>query len=225
MRASATPDRQLSGLSPAEARTTASRFERAINLNPRFQPAYQGLAGVIELTEKWSGEDRKFLELGAELFPKDGRLKLGLAVLAKKDGDTTGARRRVEEVLADTTAQPVDVRNYAARLAAAWDQETVIAAIQTLAVAGKFAQALDRLDDALRQPYVPAAARQMLQLNRPALAANAKFAEALTALDEHRWADARQLLKTLLETGGPLALRNQAQRLLADLDRRKLGTD
>jgi Tfp pilus assembly protein PilF len=223
--ARATFDRQVSGLPPEEARAAASYFERAINLNPRFQPAYQGLAGIIELAEKWSDEDRKFLELGAQLFPKDGILKLGLAVLAKKGGDAADARRRVEAVLADATAQPADVRNYAARLTAAWDEETEASAIQTLAETSRFAEALNRLDVALRQPDLSATTRQQLQLQRPLLAAFAKFAEARTALDEQRWADARQLLKSVLEMGGPLALRNQAQRSLAELDRRKLRAD
>jgi len=68
-------------------------------LNPRYQPAYDNLGGVVELVPPGNGEDRRFLELGKKLYPDDGMIRLGLAVIARREGDEAGSRSLLDGVL------------------------------------------------------------------------------------------------------------------------------
>src|SRR5262249_26088700 len=70
------------GFSASDARRIANNYERAINFNPRFLPAFENLAGVVGMVPAGNVEDRRFLEAGRQLFPNDGMIQLGLAVIA-----------------------------------------------------------------------------------------------------------------------------------------------
>ncbi|MFX8043708.1 hypothetical protein ABTK79_19400, partial [Acinetobacter baumannii] len=70
-------------LTPEQAREIANNYERSINLNPRHRASYQNLAGIIGLVPAGNADDAKYLGVGWKLFPDDGMIRLGIAVVAK----------------------------------------------------------------------------------------------------------------------------------------------
>ncbi len=118
-------------IAPAGARAVANNYERAINLRPRFLPAYQNLASVIGVAEPWGKDDRDFLELGAKLFPDDALIRIGLAVLTHRGGDVPAAQKQLTEILARDDLK-TSVRNFGRRLEDGWESQIVLTELQQL---------------------------------------------------------------------------------------------
>jgi tetratricopeptide (TPR) repeat protein len=209
---------------PAEARTIANRYERAINYYPRFRLAYENLAGVIGIAEPWSEEDRKFLELGLRLFPDSAQVELGLAQLSRRAGDFPAARARLDKVLAARGSLALETAQFAHRLDVGWEQEEIGKRVDELSQAGKFAEAVAFIDERLARGVDPMVGLRLKPV-RENLALAQLSQDVKTALDEQRWADARRALEKLLASSAPPPVKSQARRTLAELDERKLGVE
>jgi len=209
---------------PAEARTIANSYERAINYYPRYRLAYENLAGVVGAAEPWGEEDRKFLELGLRLFPDSAVVELGLALLVRRGGDLKGARARLDRVLAAHANLSLEMAQFASRLDSAWEQEEIGQHVDELARAEKFSEAIAYLDERLKQGVSPPV-RLRLRGVRANLDQARLSHEVKLALEERRWADAHHALEQLLASSASPALKAQARRTLGDLDRRKLGVE
>jgi hypothetical protein len=211
-------------LSEEDARHVATNYEKTINLRPWFLPAYQGLAGVIELLGPKNGEDQKFLAQGHQLFPSDGMITIGLAA-AVHNSDTTGeARRLLATIISASDEQTPAVVMYAQRLDEVWNFNETNDKIRTLIEARHFTEALAELD-ALLAKGVPASARPTLLINRANLHANVLLEQAHAAWDERRWPDVRKLLGEVLDSPIQTGAKYEARRKLAELDRRNLGQE
>ncbi|MEO7414012.1 MAG: hypothetical protein ABIZ81_11715 [Opitutaceae bacterium] len=209
---------EVTELKPGEARLIADRYERAIVLSPRVLAAYQNLAGILVAAEI-QPQDRHFLELGQKMFPGDGWIRIGLAVLTERGGDRTAALKSVNEVEANV-AEVVRVRNYARKLSDGWTLRDVSERIDSLVNQQKFVEALGYLEQQL-DSGASANLRSHLSTVRPQLKAAARSQEIGRALAEQRWDDARQLLTdTISSRDMPPLLKQQSQRTLDDLNRR-----
>lgn len=212
-------DGSVSGLTPEKARGIANRYERAINLNPRHLPAYQGLAGLVELVPAGNVEDGRFLELGLRLFPGDGMIRLGLATLAKREGNAERARELLKSVLDGTTPQPPHVTAYARRIDASWMQRDVFGRIEELANAKKFKEAVAVIDEQVAAG-VDIVTRQRLQKAREDMQAAVWVEEAREAMGERRWDDAREKFNAVLESNASPFLKGQVRRQIEQMERR-----
>lgn len=208
-------------LSPAEARQVANRYEQAINLHAFFIPSYQNLAGVIPLVEPLTPEDRKFFEQGRRIYPGDSAIKLGLAIVTRREGDRAAARVLLDEVLAAETGAP-GTRAYANRIDETWEQQDVMEELNRLVAARNFSGALALIDERLAHG-VTAMMRTQLLIQRRQLQTAALSDQIQASLKEHRWADARRLLGEMIASDGSPPMKLQARRTLDDLDRRHLG--
>lgn len=209
-------------LAPLEARRIASGYERAINLNPRFRAAYEALAGVIELVPPGNAQDTAFLEQGLMLFPDDGLIRLGLAVIARRDGDTGKARKLLNEVLESASPQPMHIRAYASRLDSSWQQADIFERLAALAGEKKFTEALALAETGLadiRDNF----ARQRLHDLRRDLRHMQRVEAVRTAWEVHDWAEARRLLNEILDSDAPPQLKLQLRRRLEELGGRGLS--
>ncbi len=211
-------------LSAADARLIANNYEKAINLNPRFVLAFQNLAGVIGLAEPWGETDRQFLDAGQHLFPRDAMIRIGRAVLMKRAGDDAAARTELDQVLAMGGDAPANARGYARRLDDAWEHHDVLEQINRLGAEQKYAEAVAFIDDRLEHG-VSAALRGQLIMMRPELEAAVLAQNIQSALADQQWAEARRLCREVVASRAPLQMRQQAQRTLDELDRKKLGLD
>ena len=215
---------EVISLEPAEARRAATRYERAINLHPRFLASYQNLAGIIGVAEPWRGEDRKFLELGAQLYPADAMIQVGLALLSRRAGDLPGARTALDRVLNSEADGTAAARGFARQLDLAWEQEDIFAEINGLMKGEKFSEALAALEGHLARG-VPAGLRSQLLPMRPQLKLAVRSQEIQRALNSGEWSVARRLLTEMIESDAPLPIKAQSRRSLEQLDRKKLGLE
>jgi tetratricopeptide (TPR) repeat protein len=219
--AAADADGQITSLSPADARRIADNYERAIVLHPRLLAAYQNLAGVVGLAET-RPHDREYFALGRKIFPKDGMIRVGEAVLTERAGDRAAAIKTVDE-LSDERDQPNRVRTYARNLYQAWTQQEIGQRIDALNKEKKYSEALAYLD----QQYAlttSAALRTQLSGMRSQIQAALRSDEIADAFREERWDEARRLLSETAESSTfPPFLRQQAKRALEDMERRGVG--
>lgn len=219
-RAARSDDGSVGGLPPEKARLVANLYEKAINLNPRFRPSYQGLAGVVELLPPGAGEeDAKFLAQGVRLFTDDGMIRLGLATLARRNGRPEVARQLLDQVLKTEIPQPPHVTAYARRLDLAWTRADVFERIDALAKERKFGEALDVLDEQMKGA-LDFSTRQALQLRRGGLVISHLLEQARAAMVERRYDDAEALYRQLLESNASPTLKTQVRRQLEQLERR-----
>ena len=217
-------DGSLRHLSEEEARKVANDYERAINLNPHFQPAYHGLAGVIELVPAGNPHDAEFLELGHRMFPDDGMIALGLAVLAKRSGEDAKAAELLAKVLDPETFQPMHVRRYAMRLETNWVATDIFDKSKELVDTGKHYEALALIEEQLARDNTKELQRRLLNARRMVEGAK-QVKEVKEAFDSRDWKEARRLLNEILESDAPMSVKNQMRRRLAELDRRNLGVE
>jgi tetratricopeptide (TPR) repeat protein len=211
----------VSGLDSKTARQIANRYERTINLRPSFLPAYQNLGAIIELVENSGAGDREFLGLGQKLFPGDGMIQLGLAVLDRKLGSAEESRRWLDGVLNSTASQPMHVASYASRLDDVWLYQDTKDRVQALASKGQYSEALAEIDRALSD-HVSPSMRSDLVNNRRSLKASANMQAAKEAAENRNWEDVRRLLDEVVASDAPGMTKNAARRWLADLDKHNL---
>jgi tetratricopeptide (TPR) repeat protein len=210
--------------SSTEARHIANDYERVINLNPRFQPAYENLAGVIILADPWGESDRQFLQLGQRIFPEAAMIRVGLAVLKYRGGDYAAARTELEAIINNERSGTVAARGYARRLAEGWEQQEASDEINRLIVNQKLSEAVAAIDAYLARGGGPALRAQLPAMRRQ-LVVNLLTQKIQSALSERRWREARTLVSELMASDAPTNMKAQGQRTLADLDRNKLGLD
>jgi tetratricopeptide (TPR) repeat protein len=205
-------------LAPAEARRIADQYERAILLAPRFLPSYQNLAGVLAVAET-RPYDREYLDLGRKIYPRDGWIRVGLSILTERGGDRLAALQAVNEIEADAS-EAGRIRAYARKLSDAWVRQEVLSRVDALAKEEKFPEALAYLEEQIAGPISSPLRAQLVSM-RPGLKGAARSQEIGRAFKEQRFDEARQLLReTIASPELPVALKQQSQRALDDLDRR-----
>ena len=221
----ASPGGSISAMGGDDARRIANRYERAINLYPRLKLAYENLAGVLGIAEPVSAEDRRFLELGQKLWPGDPMIKVGLGILTYRTGDQPAAKALLTQVLSAGGGEAAAARDYARRTLGNWEQQEIITTINRLVEEQKFAEGVAFIDERLAGGVVPAI-RAQLEAMRGPLVLNVAWKELDGALKDGRWAEARARLATVIEADTtPAGMRTQARRILADLDRQRLGLE
>lgn len=208
-------------LSAEAARAIANTYERAINLNPRYRPAYQGLAGVVHRLPPDNAEDRRFLEYGVRLFPDDGMIRLGLAILYRRSGEDQGARALLGSVLANAAQQPPPVVGRARLLESEWEQSDLQARIDRLVKEKKFAEAIAAVDAGIAESNL--LTRPRLISLRGSLLTTQLQDELRAAFEERRWADARARCEAVIESDAVFSMKSVARHYLGQLDKRGLG--
>jgi tetratricopeptide (TPR) repeat protein len=208
-------------LAPETARRIANRYEQAINLHPRFRPAYQGLASVVNLVPAGNPEDEGFLEQGLKLFPHDGLIRLGVAVVAKRAGNDEKAREHLARVL-NAAGQPSHVVGYARALETEWMQRDVFGRVDALASQRKFAEALAIVDQRLGEG-VDFSTRQRLKIMRDNLQTSHLLEQGNAAIAEQRWDDAQEKFQAVLESNASPILKGQVRRYLEQMEKRGIG--
>jgi tetratricopeptide (TPR) repeat protein len=207
---------ELTDLSATEARQIIDRYQRAILINPRMLAPYQNIAGLVRLAEPKS-DDLKYLQLGRKIFPTDGLIQAGLAVLEEQSGNRVLALKMLDE-LQDDSNQPASVRSFARKLSDGWIYQEITGRIEQLAKEKKYSEALAYLEEQL--PRATYALRSHLTLTRPRLRTSMRLMEIDDAMSTRRWADARGLLTETIESPDtPPHIKRQAQGNLEKLGR------
>lgn len=212
----------VENLKPEQAREIANDYERAINFGPQFKRSYQALAGIIGLTPPGNAQDAMFLEQGLKLFPGEPSIRIGLAVLAKREGDHAKARTLLDEVLAGEDALPGHVRTYARRLDAAWQTNDEARQVNALIKEKKYQEALAFVTKSMAATNDSAKRMRLLPLRRN-LEATVQAEAIREAWEAKNWTEARRLLEAFQNSDAEPGIKSQMRRRLDELDRRGLG--
>ncbi len=109
--------------SASDTRRMADRYRKVIELSPSYRPAYSNLAALMPGLDSLNDEVRVALTTGARLFPDDETIAVGHAIVARKDGDLTTARARLDAVLAAGVGSTRPGVVWARQIDAAWKSE------------------------------------------------------------------------------------------------------
>ncbi len=207
------------------ARRVVSRYEQAINLYPRMLPTYQNIAALIDLTDSVSADDRRFLEYGHQLWPQDGMILTGLAITDRRAGNLSAANEQLARVLATKTSDDAPAREFARRLQDSWEERDIITALEKLLDANKFAEAMAFIESQLEKGVSAAMRRQLLRVQEMTKH-NLAMKQIEESLNTQQWSVSRKLITEFLNSdSAPGAMKSQVRRVLADLDRQRLGLE
>ncbi|MBI5693475.1 MAG: DUF1570 domain-containing protein [Verrucomicrobia bacterium] len=207
-------------LEGSEARRIADLYQSALQRYPRHQASYENLAGLLGVVDPLREEDRRWMELGRRLFPESGMIQLGVAQGVRRAGDSVRARTMLVELLA--IRPPPETVELANRLLDGWEFEEIGRQIDELGRGGRFRDALAALEGRLAEGVRPGVRERLLpvraQLRGATLAEDAK-----RAWEAQDWREARRALTALVDSTAPEPMKEQARRMLAELDQKRPG--
>lgn len=197
------------------ARTAADLYERALELRPRNQDAFAGLAMALLNVAAPTAADGAALNAGRALFPADGVLLVGQAAVAKSRGDVREASRLLAQAAAKPFTLPKRYRAPVAALRTRWLGEWLLAKLGELTQQARFAESQAFVAEQLADETITGALRRMLE----SVAKDLPYLERLHAATEADRAghddEAAAILTALVNdpgTGEPT--RRVAERLL-----------
>ncbi|HRE83091.1 MAG TPA: hypothetical protein PLN52_18750 [Opitutaceae bacterium] len=196
---------------PKEVVTSAANdFKRAINLHPRFQPAYHSLAGIMGIKEAQES-DREFMTQGEKFFPQDAMIQLGLATLDYREKAVGPARERLARVLEWEPRPDQTTMGYARRLSEAWERDDFESRLTQLMEKRSFDEALALIDSAL--PKISSVMERLeLGRRREIILVQTQLEEVQDMLEDGRWVEAKPILEKMLASEvNPAAKRQAAQ--------------
>lgn len=205
-------DRVTDSFSPALAAQAAVAFRRAIELNPRYLPAYEGLAGVVSALEVYDPADRARLEQGARLDPDSVGIDVGLATADMREGNVKRGRQRLQLALDDPRAS-ADVKTFARKLLHAQDWQVLEGEVMALFSKSEYQKVVAVIDDA-RPRFKEPQLRQLLDLNRRTALAADRLTRAIEHANAGRTTQAQQLLSEVVASDAEARDKNEAKRLL-----------
>ncbi len=208
-------------LTAAEARQAVDLYQQSIVFNPFQVMAYRNIAGIVNRLEDIAEHDGPCLEQGRRLYPNDGMIKIGLAVLQRKSGDLEGAHTLLAHVLANEIQDP-SMLDYARKLDQFWRHQSTQASIQAMLAERRFEEALALVDEALTTTTELQPRMALIQY-RGNLLASVRMEEVRNAWEARRWEEARRLLEEIIASDLPARNKLPARQRLAEMDRRNLG--
>ena len=213
------PDR-LPRFDARQAREAASRFEEAINRYPKYVPSYERLALLMPSLEKFSDDDRQFLELGLRVAPGNDVIEAGLGVWEVKNNQAAKGRERLQGLLAKEHRASGWARLMAEDVAHAQATNGGMADARKLMAEGKTDEAgelvgkllSDASDDAIRAKLV-ALQEEIGQLDL--------VMQAEKLAGDQQWDAAGAIAKSALEGDLPPPLRQRAEAVVARAQAKK----
>jgi tetratricopeptide (TPR) repeat protein len=166
------------GVPDPDARRLANEAQRLINRQRLMREPYLILSVLATYLQTVRPTDLDFLRLGRRLYPSEPLISVGLAAMHRGLGENEFARRYLEAALLDRDLLPSAARSYTDGLYDRWHREDLQKKIQSLAEAGRYAEAVAATDELLALRLDPIQ-RAFFARHRADLAARAQAAPAL----------------------------------------------
>lgn len=183
---------------PAELRPMAADFRRAIELDPRCDEAYHGLADIASRVAPADPDDVKRLEEGQKFSPKDDWIKVGLISLRIRAG-APGAVAEMKALLTANASLPTPIRRRAEDEVEAVKLKVITEHIESLRSEGQYAQLIVELDQALADEDISPRSKRRLQGARDETDQARRIVEAKEKLDTDRKDEGLAALRKLRE--------------------------
>jgi len=211
---------RLPKFEPALAREAANRFERAINLYPRYVPSYEGLALLMPSVTAYSESDRQFLELGIQMAPDNdliaaglGRWEIGNHQVEKGQARLRGllaAGRQPSRLAQMIIQESTDAQAASAGLATA---RQLMAEGKTEAAGSLVEKLLEQSSDSEQRAALAALQTEIGQLDL--------VMQAETQAEQQQWAAAATLAQNVLDLSPPAELAKRAKAVLSRVKEKK----
>ena len=205
------------------ARRSLSELRRTLQLNPRFVPAYEGLAGLIYAVEESSPADRDLLAQGRRLAPENLTIRAGFAACELKAGNREAGRQGLESVLAESKGVTPELRKLIQGILRADSWLTLTRELEVLFAAARFHEAVAKIQ-AHWEEYPDPEFRPQLAVNLRRAQGYAAINDAVALANAGELAPAKARLEEVQATSPDEGIRREAQRLLRELDNRSPRT-
>lgn len=221
----------LKRLAPDQARRIVDLCHRAIELYPVYLEAYRVMAWALLNVQEVTSEDAEVFRVGVRRFPDEPELKLGLAIVERKNGKLEHALQLVREeawrlggksdsmkgmihIIDDVWMMEDYMKGMARIIDDVWMMEDYLPRIIAAVDAHQFDEA-NRLLDELDAYDFERSYKSMLRHNRQGVAIYEQIHGAEVAIKEKRREDARTILKKIKTMDGMTPLfRRQVDRMI-----------
>lgn len=193
-------------------------FRRALELNPRFVPAYEGFAWLMYATESIDPNDRQLLEEGARLAPGNLVIDIGLASIDLRSGKESAGQRRLDLVLQTPLGLHDEVRKLALGVRESHSWNSLFLQLQKLFVAQKYEEGI-HLIDATKDRFSDPQILTYLAQNRLMASSFDQIEKAVALVNSGHPKAAQKLLNEVLESAADESAKKEARRLLQEIGR------
>lgn len=190
-------------LAPDVARQIADLLTRSILLQPFRLETYQAFVRVLPNIMSATDVDFEAIELGKALFPKEGIILVGEAMLSALAGNYDLAMALIEEATLGDYEIAGNNRTFT-RMVSEFVRVTGIAnSLQLLNGDGRYTDAIQYIDGILAgEQNLPGNIRGFLNAQRRNMLSNERIAEVEELIAENQREAARDLLQQMLEEEG-----------------------
>lgn len=202
---------------PGLAERAARDFRRALELNPSFVPAYEGIAMVMSALEAPSPADRALLEHAQTIAPQNPRVAIGLAIHDLKGEHREMAQHHLRGIAASADT-PVDLRYFVEQVMQEEAWRSFSAEAERLFEQNKLDAVLELIDDA-RTRFTDQHRRTYLDLNRRRALGGSLLQKALAHANARRSHEALAVIEVLLASNVDAFYKRQAEQLQERLRR------
>jgi tetratricopeptide (TPR) repeat protein len=204
------------GITPAvvgDIRVAADYYEHELQLNARDQHAYDNIAGNAYGMETLTATDTKTLRDGAQLFPDDCAIKVGIAIVDLKQGRAATAIPALQRISADTSPANRDISAYAQTILDNRMQTEAFSQIEDLWQRRDYDKVI-ALAGELLKTNLSAANRESLTLTRVRAKVASKVQQAVDLANSGELPGAKQLLLEACAESPDDQMKRQIQSLL-----------
>lgn len=144
------------------ARRIANMYKKSILLRPKKKAAFEGFSLALLNSNTYEKEDRQVLELGRRFFPREGSILVGLAALARMDGNMDSFNQKLEEAYGNSMGLSTEQKLALRGMQQYTYHEWLLEQLQPLMEEGKFKEAEAFLERQNSLPFVSRDLREVL---------------------------------------------------------------
>jgi hypothetical protein len=208
------------------ARHIADMYKKAILLRPKKKAAFEGFALAILNLNTYEEEDRQLLELGRRLYPLEGYILVGLAALARMDGDMDSFNRNLEESYAHSMGLSMDQKSGLRAMQQYAYHEWLSEQVQPLTEKGKFEEAEVLLEQQKSLPYISRDLNKVLDNIDGIVYSSKRLYDADLAIRARKFDEAAAILRDIAKDERiPPPGKGAARRMLSRVEEMKKYAD
>lgn len=214
----AVPGLPFAAFDPGEMDKAAANYRIAIRLAPAYVGSYEGLAGLMHGMQTFAPRDLELLARGLRLSPGNAIIETGIAAGEIRAGRVAEGRARLEQLVAGRGEERERGLDFARDVLAKETLKAEKEEVDALARESRYEEALAVVNRALRRE-LELVDRQSLEATRRRLEGRRTIVAAVEQANRGDVAAARQNLNALLEREPERALRDDAERVLRELEK------
>lgn len=208
------------------ARRVAGLYKKSILLRPTNKYALEGLAVTLLNLKKYEEEDRNIFEMARGLYPREGSILVGLAALARMDGDIDAFNQYLEEACGDSMRLSMDLKMTLRGLQQYAYHEWLYDRIEPLMQEGRFEDAEALLKRQRTLPFMSKDLNKVLDNVDAIIYSSRRLYKAESAMNALRLDEAAAILEEIEKDDKVLQpAKNAARRMLSHIEGRKRYLD